>query len=151
MLRDTIPAQDSALGQFLRFGIVGTIGFIVDSSVLLLIAVPLLKAGVPGHEDLWYLRLGRVFSFLIAATATWTLNRRFTFKSTPEHPLRQWVRFLGANGLGFAANYGTYFVLITLFAMVRTYPILGVAAGAIAGLVFNFTINKFWVFNVKAQ
>ena len=82
---------------------------------------------------------------------TWILNRHFTFRQTPESPLRQWVRFMGANGLGFAVNYATYFVLITVFAMVRANPILGVGAGAIAGLMFNFTINKFWVFRSKAD
>jgi putative flippase GtrA len=144
--RTLIPARDSALGQFVRFGIIGAIGFVADSVALLWVALPVLRHAFPGHDDLLYLRLGRVFSYLVAATVTWTLNRQFTFKPTPEHPFRQWVRFLGANALGGAANYGTYYLLITLMPTVRDNPVLGVAAGAIAGLAFNFIVNKFWVF-----
>jgi putative flippase GtrA len=141
-LRDYIPAQDSALGQFLRFGVVGTIGFIVDSAALTQFAIPIL--GLDRYS-------GRVVSFLIAATCTWALNRRFTFKPTVEHPFKQWLRFLAANGVGFVANYSTYAACVTFVPVAKDNLVIGVAAGAIAGLVFNFTINKFWVFRAKPQ
>src|SRR5207249_3028596 len=108
-----IPAQDSDLGQFLRFAVIGTIGFVVDSSALMF-------AIKVGPLDLYS---GRVFSFLIASSCTWALNRRFTFKPTPEHPFIQWLRFLGANGVGFAANYATYAALVTFVPSVRAFPV----------------------------
>jgi putative flippase GtrA len=141
-LRAYIPAQDSALGQFFRFGIVGTIGFIVDSAALTQFAIPIL--GLDRYS-------GRVVSFLIAATCTWALNRRFTFKPTVEHPFRQWMRFLAANGVGFVANYSAYAAAVTLVPLAKAHLVLGVAAGAIAGLVFNFTINKLWVFRTNPE
>jgi putative flippase GtrA len=58
----------------------------------------------------------------------------------------QWGRFLAANALGGVVNYAVYAVLVTLVPVVAAYPVLGVAAGSLAGLVFNFTASKKWVF-----
>jgi putative flippase GtrA len=137
--RALTPATAAAVtfGELVRFSIIGTIGFVADSSafklVVFLFGLDLYSA--------------RVFSFLVAATVTWSLNRRFNFKQArAESPFRQWLRFLGANSLGGAANYITYAALVTFVPMVAASPVLGIAAGSIAGLAFNFVVNKFWVF-----
>ena len=138
----TPSARDQAIGEFARFVVIGTIGFIVDASTLKLL-VALLKM------DLYS---GRLVSYLTAATGNWMLNRRFTFKqASPTSPVRQWLKYLGANGIGFAFNYSTYAALITYVAIAKAHPVLGVAAGSIAGLSFNFTVNKFWVFRTHPQ
>ncbi len=134
-------AANRAAGEFARFVVIGTIGFIVDASTLKLVVALL-------HMDLYS---GRLVSYLTAATGNWMLNRRFTFKQAREQsPVRQWLKYLGANGIGFAVNYSTYAALITYVAVAREHPVLGVAAGSIAGLSFNFTINKFWVFRAQS-
>jgi putative flippase GtrA len=134
-------ATRRAAGEFARFVIIGTFGFIVDASVLkLLVAF--------AHMDLYS---GRLVSYLTAATGNWMLNRHFTFKEAqPQSPARQWLKYLGANGIGFAFNYSTYAALITYVAIAKAHPVLGVAAGSLAGLSFNFTVNKFWVFRARA-
>jgi putative flippase GtrA len=122
--------------QLLRFTAIGAVAFVVDASVLL-VARNVLGLG---------LYLGRVCSFLIAATFTWALNRRFTFADADTPPVSQWGRFLAANAVGGGVNYAVYAVLVTLVPVVAAYPVLGVAAGSLAGLVFNFTASKKWVF-----
>lgn len=123
--------------EFLVFAAVGVVGFFADSAALLY-ATRLLGL------DLYS---GRAFSFLVAATTTWALNRRFTFTGgAHEPPARQWLKFLGANALGGLANYGVYAALITFSSMFAARPVLAVAMGSIAGLAFNFTVNKLWVF-----
>jgi putative flippase GtrA len=90
---------------------------------------------------------GRVLSYLIAATTTWALNRRFTFTGADQSPpLKQWLKFLGANAVGGMVNYAVYAALVTFTATVASTPVLGVAAGSLAGLFFNYGVNKFWVF-----
>jgi putative flippase GtrA len=54
--------------EFLRFGLVGVIGFAVDASTLAMMLMA--DAGV--------LR-GRAVSYVAAASCTWALNRRWTF------------------------------------------------------------------------
>jgi putative flippase GtrA len=134
------PGALSTAAQFWRFAIIGTIGFVADS-LALMVALKLLYLGLYG---------GRVVSYLVAATCTWALNRRFTFRhASDEAAIVQWLRFLGANAIGGAVNYGTYAALVTFLPVVAANPVLGVAAGSIAGLAFNFTINKFWVFRPR--
>ena len=134
-------AARRGLGQFLRFGLVGMAGFVVDAAALT--AAMALGLGPYG---------GRVVSYLAAATFTWAMNRRFTFAGAdPRRGTAQWGRFVAANGVGALVNYGTYAALVALVPLVAAWPVLGVAAGSVAGLVFNFTFSKLWVFHSAAD
>ncbi len=133
------PLSDGAR-QFLRFSMIGVVGFVVDA-VALVLAMRGLGLG---------LYSGRAVSFLIAATATWQLNSRFTFAVADRRPLMvQWLRFVSANAIGGGVNYGLYAALVSFVPFVTSHPVLGVAAGAVGGLAFNFSISKFWVFRTQ--
>lgn len=122
--------------QFLRFGVVGAAGFLVDTALLYLA----IWAGAG-------LYAGRVFSYIGAASFTFALNRAWTFRdAAPAHAGRQWALFLLVNLIGFALNYGTYAVLVALSPLVAANPVLGVAAGSIAGLGGNFLASRRFVF-----
>jgi putative flippase GtrA len=130
------PARARLAVQFLAFGVVGTVGFLVDAAVLL----GALAAGLGPYD-------GRAVSYVAAATTTWALNRAVTFRDSPPTAAgRQWALFLLVNLLGFACNYGTYAALIALVPMVAANPVLGVAAGALAGMVGNFILSRRYVF-----
>ena len=123
-------------GQFLRFGVVGTGGFLVDTA--LLYAALAAGAGLYG---------GRVLSYVGAASFTFTLNRAWTFRGARHAPAgRQWALFLLVNLIGFALNYGTYAILVALVPVVAAHPVLGVAAGSVAGLGGNFLASRRFVF-----
>lgn len=131
------PARLSV--QFLRFGIVGTAGFLVDTAVLY--AAIWAGAGPYG---------GRVLSYLVAASITFTLNRIWTFRGAPGAPWgRQWVLFLAVNLIGFVLNWGTYAVLVASLPLVAAHPVLGVAAGSVAGLGGNFLASRAFVFRLR--
>ena len=121
--------------QFLRFALVGGFGFLVDASVLYALA----WSGVG-----WL--VGRVGSYFAAATATWFMNRSFTFGTKQGASIAEWARFLSANSVGGLVNYGTYAALISKLPLVASHPILGVGAGSVAGLVVNFTLSRHIVF-----
>ena len=123
--------------QFGKFGMVGLVGLAVDISTLYL---AMTIAGIGPYS-------GRVVSFLVAATTNWVLNRNFTFKGEHDGSLvRQWAKFIAANSIGGAFNYLTYAALIAGTALVAAHPFLGVAAGSVAGMLFNFTASKKLVF-----
>ena len=120
--------------EFLRFAVVGTLGFIVDTCVLYLMLY--LSLGP---------YLGRIVSFLAAATTTWMLNRRFTFGhlTAKRASLREWLQYLLLMGLGFCVNYGVYvLVLIALEDAGRLAPMIGVAAGSLSGMCINFITSR---------
>ena len=122
--------------ELLRFGIVGVAGFVVDAAVL--------TAAIALGLGPW---LGRVLSYLAAATTTFALNRAWTFRGAASaQPMRQWALFLVVNLVGFTFNYGTYAALIACVPIVAENPVLGVAAGSLAGLVGNFVLSRRFVF-----
>jgi putative flippase GtrA len=63
---------------------------------------------------------------------------------------RQWARFVTANTVGGALNYGVYSALVFSGGWFIKAPVLAVAVGSIAGLAFNFTVSRKYVFNMRA-
>ncbi|MET0988017.1 MAG: GtrA family protein [Steroidobacteraceae bacterium] len=120
------------------FALVGTAGFFVDAGTLLF-----------AHHVLGLnLYSGRLLSFLTSATFTWQLNRKLTFRSVSVagSTWKQWLKFLSANAIGGLINLGVYGVLIARVPIAREHPVLAVACGSIAGLLFNFVASRLVVF-----
>jgi len=131
------PHRLRLAAEFLRFGVVGTIGFLADTAVL----YGAMALGAGPYS-------GRVLSYIAAASVTWALNRAWTFRhragGAPAH--RQWALFLAVNLVGFACNYGTYAALLATLPVVAAHPVIGVAAGALAGMIGNFVLSRRVVF-----
>jgi putative flippase GtrA len=121
--------------QFLKFGVVGTIGFLVDTATVytLRFALGLYIAGY--------------VSYVVGASATWLLNRIWTFRGHGGGPAyHQWMRFLALNLGGFVLNRGLYSVLVTLVPLCVAQPVFAVAAGSLTGMLLNFTLSRALVF-----
>lgn len=124
--------------EFLLFSLVGVAGFFVDAGTLYVCSVLL---GLDPY-------LGRLLSYLAAATTTWLLNRRFTFPAADAaRPHRQWARFVATNAVGGLVNYGVYALIIANAGHSPGMLMLAVAAGSLSGLVFNFFASKHLVFS----
>ena len=123
------------IAQFLRFGTVGGIGFVIDTAVVYALrgALGLYGAGM--------------VSYLVAASCNWALNRVWTFRGLGEGPAhRQWARFMAANLVGFVLNRGTYAILVTWVPLCARQPVFAVAAGSVAGMFVNFALSRRVVF-----
>ena len=133
------PGASEALlrRQILRFGLVGGVGFLVNAGLVEVLA----HALGPGRAQM--------LAFPVAASATWWLNRRYTFPAGRRTWHREWVIYLAANGLGWLANNGTFFLGIALYPLAHRHPALAVAAGSLAGMVFNFLLSKRFVFGAS--
>jgi putative flippase GtrA len=118
------------------FGVIGTIGLLVDTAVLYALK-PMLG-----------LFLSRGISFLAAVITTWVLNKTITFqgkKSTlPDH--QELLAYIGLMLVGGAANYATYTWLVLSYEHVQSNPFWGVAAGSLAGMFLNYSTSKFFLF-----
>jgi putative flippase GtrA len=122
--------------EFVRFGVVGVLGFCWDTATVYTMRpfVGIYGAGVAG--------------FLVAATANWGLNRLWTFRGRAhEAAHQQWLKFIGANAIGFIVNRGLFFTLVSVSRLCFEQPILAIAAGATAGLTFNYFLSKRFVFS----
>jgi putative flippase GtrA len=115
--------------QFLLFCVSGGLAFAVDAG---LTQAWVSLAGL----DPWS---ARALAFPVAVTCTWLFNRHFTFR--PQRPLslpREWLLYVGTQLGGLSINLLTYAVLVALVPLVARWPVLGVAAGSVAGLLVNF-------------
>ena len=73
------PARLALLVQFLMFGTVGTVGFLVDTAVVYAM-----------RHELGLYAAGLV-SYLVATSITWVLNRTWTFRGHGGGPAHhQW-------------------------------------------------------------
>jgi putative flippase GtrA len=114
---------------FLRFGLVGTAGFLVHASVLH-VMVDFVGLNV---------YLGWLCGFAVAVTTTLSLNRAFTFRRPSHHgPWRQAVIYLMVQGAGAATNFGAYAATLALVPLLRQALIVPLAVGSIAGLSLTF-------------
>ncbi len=52
--------------------------------------------------------------------------------------------------MGGVINWATYAIFVSVSALVFAHPVIGVAAGSLAGLVVNFTLSRRFVFGTEA-
>jgi putative flippase GtrA len=129
------PVRLAMAAQFVRFGVVGLAGLVVDTATVygLRYSLGLYGAGL--------------VAYVFAATGNWILNRLWTFRglgSGPAH--RQWAMFMVTNLGGFVLNRGTYAILVTFVAAAANQPVIATAAGSIAGMFVNFSLSRRLVF-----
>lgn len=105
--------------RFLRFAVVGAIGFGVDAVVL-----AVLMAETPLGPF-----VSRIFSIALAMTATWLLNRAFTFGPSDRSVAEEGARY-GAVALAVAGfNWLVYSGLVIAVPAIGPFGALVVASG----------------------
>jgi putative flippase GtrA len=121
--------------ELFRFLLVGSVGFIVDGAILLLLV------DVGRMSPLW----ARVPSFMTAVTVTWWLHRNFTFEAARHTApsIREWSLFVAANALGNGLNLGLYWLLIWRFDWA---PVAALAFASVAAAAINYRVSAQWVF-----
>ena len=119
--------------EFIKFGVVGTFGFLSDAIVLLLLVN---KLG-------FSIELSRIFSFLIAVFVTWVLNRTFTFEKEANYTKRKeyFIYFL-IQTIGAGINYIIFIFLVYFDDFFRNNLIIPLAIASIIVMFFNFIMIK---------
>jgi putative flippase GtrA len=130
---------------FIRFGLVGAAGYVVDAGMLAWATGPF---GLDPYR-------GRGLSIAVAMLATWLGNRYFTFadrraRGSVSAVAQEALKFAGTNMIGAAVNYGIYAALVTFAAAPFANPFLAQIIGVLAGLVFNFALARSLVFRTEA-
>ena len=122
--------------QFVKFGIVGASGFVVN-----LLVFTLLQHYTPKAERASRYSLLFSVSFLSGGISNYFLNRAWTFRSTGD-ALVQGVQFLTVSAIALVVGLiCSHFMEPFLGAGHRTWLL-----ATIAGIVVNFFANKYWTF-----
>ena len=119
--------------QFIKFGIVGFVSFTIDAGIYLLLTRAL---------SVFYI-YAKVASFCIAATNSYILNRRWTFRSKNPDRLRQFAQFLVVASTGAAMNAGIMYLLHGRLGIHDMHAFL-VAVAVV--MFWNFLVNRAWTF-----
>lgn len=125
------------MSRFMRFALVGTLGFIVDAGVMQLLVS--------------FAQLGpieaRAVSIPTAVFATWLLNRGFTFRKTADDPaLPSLIRYAAVSAGGAAVNFLVYTALVLASSTLAARPMIPLAIASIVALVFNYLGSKHFAF-----
>jgi putative flippase GtrA len=128
------------VSEFLRFALIGTLGFVVDASCLLVFV------GV-GATPLG----GRIASFLIAATVTFVLNHRFTFRMTQGPTVQGWTYYVALTAVGALLNLAIYQLWIGRAGTSAVQLVVGAALGSVTAMCLNFAVSRALIFSRNSR
>ena len=119
------PATSEA-ARFIRFALVGGIGFLIDAGLLALLHY---GAGLDPYTS-------RLISISASAFTTWRLNRSLTFGASDRSQTTEGIRYalVAAATAGF--NYLVYAAL--LLALLTLPPIIAAIAATLAAMFFSY-------------
>jgi len=127
-----------SLIRFIKFGIVGGLGIIVNSAILYI-----------GFDILGIsLNLASPVAILVAIFFNFNLNNFWTWKermldAESTYVRRMWRYYIAA-ALGAVINYG---VLMLCVKYLNIYYLIANLLGIFLGTVSNFLFSEFWVFS----
>jgi len=120
--------------QMVRYGIVGTIGAVIDFGLLNLLVL---------YLD-WNVYLAATVGFTVAASSNYVLNLKWTFRDSPsKHRLVQYGQFILVALLGLMINNGTMYILIENFDWWFNFAKL---TAVLIVFIWNYLANRYWTF-----
>jgi putative flippase GtrA len=122
--------------QFVKFGIVGASGFVVN-----LVIFTLLQRVVPNHTATGPYNAIYSVSFLAGGVSNYFLNRIWTFRST-GHAGKEAVQFLSVSVLALLVGLLVSYLVAPSFGHGHKTWLLA----TLSGIVVNFFVNKYWTF-----
>lgn len=128
----------AAEGQrFIKFGIAGGAGFIVEGAVLTLLVTVL------GFSPYWM----RAVSFSAAVTTTYLINRRLAFADRAGgRTVMDFFVYVASQLGGLVVNLVVYGLIVHQLPLAARWPVIALVFGVAAGLVVNYTLARFVVF-----
>jgi putative flippase GtrA len=129
-------AQRRGVRQFVKFGIVGASGLIVN-----LIVFSVLQHYTPVEMQRGRYPINFSVAFLSGGLSNYFLNRVWTFRAS-GHAVVQGMKFIAVSGVALAVG-----LIVSHYAT----PYLGPGhktwfLATLSGIVVNFFVNKYWTF-----
>ena len=140
IVADRFDINKKELERFLKFMVVGTVGFVVDFGTLNLLV---LLAGLP-------VLVANTISFTLAVLSNFTWNRLWTYPDSRSKLLRsQLTQFFIVNILGWGINTLTLWLLTPPFTNLvgRLGYNIAKAIATIIVLFWNFFVNRYWTYS----
>ena len=129
-----LPYKKNVIKEFVKFGIIGGIGTLVNIAILYLLTE---KAGV-------YYLISAIFSFIVAVSGNFILNKIWTFKESVKLEIGK--KYLQFGLVGISALLVNLFFLYVFTEIFGIYYIISQILAIGIALIINFLGNKIWTF-----
>ena len=155
--------------RFIKFGVVGALGFIIDAGAVLLLQNTILPpVNALGEAQSLNVALTQSIAFFVAVCSNFVWNRLWTYPDSRSHsPQRQLTQFVIVSSIGWvirtiwiALSYEPFGRLSTslfsrfnsdyLPALLDQHKIgtmIALFFGVIAVMFWNFLANRYWTYN----
>lgn len=133
----TSLTQRRGVRQFIKFGIVGASGFLVN-----FIVFTALQRLDPAHALALHYYVLYSIGFMAGGVSNYWLNRIWTFRST-GHAVREGAQFLTVSAIALVVGL---IVGAIVGHVTGHYGHLAWFISTVAGIFVNFFLNKYWTF-----
>jgi putative flippase GtrA len=123
--------------QFIKFCLVGLTNLGVDYVIYWLLT------RIFG----WYFIWARLISFVVAVSWSFTVNRRWTFKSDGRNMSAKYIKFVVTSVIGMILNLSLFYIFVDRLAI---NDLLALFITAVLISIFKFLVNYFWAFGDKS-
>lgn len=129
--------------RFSRFLGAGAVGFVIDAGVFAF-CIEVLRLGPFA---------ARIIAFIIAAVATWLINRKLAFadRAAVSRKASEFGCYALASLSAGSVNLAAYIVLLNIFGTAHLLPYLALAGGVGVGLLINFVLYNSIVFRGRSR
>ena len=136
------------LSYLVKFGVVGSLGFVLDIAVF-----NLLRVGALGADQWWATAIGaKVVSTSLAIIFNWLGNRFWTFRHERHtHIAQEFVEFVVASLLGMGVSLACLWVshYVLGFTSLLADNIAGNIIGLGLGTIVRFLLYRYWVWSPR--
>jgi len=130
-----LPHKKNVIKEFVKFGVVGGIGTLINIAILYLLTE---KVGV-------YYLISAIFSFLVAMSSNFILNKIWTFKENIKIGIGK--KYLQFGLVSVSALLVNLFFLYIFTEVLGIYYIISQILAIGIALIINFIGNKVWTFS----
>jgi len=130
--------------QLVKFGLVGGLGFIVETIVLNALLVTVLRPDTVDGAAIW----AKIAATLVAIATNWIGNRLWTFRGDRRQDhTREGMEFLAASLLGLVVGLIPMWIATSVMGYTSLLAAnIANIVGLVLGSVFRFLMYRFWVF-----
>ncbi|MBA3550594.1 GtrA family protein [Patescibacteria group bacterium] len=136
------PKKQEALHQFFKFGMIGVVNTVIDFIIYYLLT----RYTEFFDPETARRYLANVIGFMTGATFSFFANKWWTFKHFYRPTVGEISKFYGTNVTGLILNTVLFGLAIKLFAV---HDLVAKIFATIFTIIWNFVLQKFWVFRKK--
>lgn len=136
-----LAAQKKSYRQFVKFAVVGAINSLLDWGIFYPLKIFL--PHIFGSLSVQMIKqISKGISFVVSAISSYTMNRKWTFRSKNKNIHKEAIKFMIVATGGLLINSAVFYFM----TKANFRDIFGLIVATAAATLWNFFLNKVWTF-----